>query len=236
MKIDLSNPVVRFLVGNADFTNGCSVVRGIMLRSLLALGGAAIASIVAAIALMIIAGTVLYIFSPWYGQLDVDLSLSWLGPAWWADGLRVGAVMGLILGFIGSVWLALKLMFMSIERYGASTLKFIPSRERIANNTIVKAACVAGSAVSAFAHKFCPNIEVVIPASVQEVINNYEKTVVRLWCTDYNVPMKITEVVHKKYGIRLDMEAVDNPTHKDYIFFSYSDNSWNESVEFEQNP
>lgn len=168
MNIDLSNKWVAFLVGGADLSNGCSVIRNILLRSIVLGLGAIAGTLGAIIAGFVVSGLVLYLFSPWFGRFDVALSLSWLGPSWWAELLRIGAVIGLMACFIASVVGAL----FSMVRYGPRAVEYVTNRQVMVVPMSKTSAAISTwyEAAMAFGHRFCPKITftVIGPESVRD--------------------------------------------------------------------
>ena len=238
MRIDLSNPVVRFLVSGADFTNGCSVIRNIILRALLALGGAVVIGVIASMSAAIVAGTLLYLFSPWYGQFNPDLSLSWLGPAWWADAVRAGAWLGTIVtagGTAYGLWRLLKLIG-SRQKMSIRTANLLSRTcNKLSDSSIAGAVRLTAGAVSTFAHKICPNVEVVVPPHIQAILDHPEKWTFKLWSSNYQYTFHVTEIEKRVSGFSVHLKLPENG-RTDYITYYFEDASWNEDVEIEEKP
>lgn len=225
MKIDLTNKWQMLLIGGADLSDGCSVIRNILLRSVVGLTAAVVLTAIAVAASFVVAGLLIYLCSPWFGQLDVDLSMSWLGNAWWADGLRTGASFGIVIsaGAIGyGVMLGL-LKFFNGSTWRRSKWRAI---EAITDNSGTRALKTVGEAAYNLAHKICPTVELVLPPEVQYLNANRDKVRITLpeswlengWITDICINDRSATV------------WVENDTRSTYFVWSFSRMRWNEEV------
>ncbi len=225
MKIDLTNKWQMLLIGGADLSDGCSVIRNILLRSVVGLTAAVVLTALAVAASFIVAGLLIYICSPWFGRFDIDLSMSWLGSAWWADGLRTGAALGIVIsaGAItyGAILGLVKFFNGSIWR--RSKWRAI---EAITDNSGTRALKTVGEAAYNLAHKICPKVELVLPPEVQYLNANRDKVRITLpeswlengWITDICINDRSATV------------WVENDTRSTYFVWSFSRMRWNEEV------
>lgn len=235
MKIDLANPAIRFLVGGANLADGCSVIRNALLRSTLVLGAVAIAAIAAVIVGFILVGTVLYAFAPWFGQIDIGLSLSYLGNSWWAEQLRAGAGVGVLaIGMAavgGSGFLGVMLIKRLSRRVGAASHEL---GDRIREFPPVKALAFVGSAAYNVAHRICPKVELkmdIDPGSdIHRIMNDPE---IRMHLLDSFNPervWKVESIVPTAGHIRINVENVDDSYCTDAFFYSVKSRAFSENV------
>lgn len=225
MKIDLTNKWQMLLIGGADLSDGCSVIRNILLRSVVGLTAAVVLTVIAVAALFVVAGLLIYLCSPWFGQLDVDLSMSWLGNAWWADGLRTGASFGIVIsaGAIGYGVILGLVKFFNGSIWRRSKWRAI---EAITDNSGIRALKTVGEAAYNLAHKICPKVELVLPPEVQYLNANRDKVRITLpeswlengWITDICINDRSATV------------WVENDTQSTYFVWSFSRMRWNEEV------
>lgn len=245
MKLDLNNPYISFLVGSSDLTNGCSVIRTMLLRILMCLGGAVVALVVATAALFIVAGLGVYLYSPWFGQMDVGLSMSWLGNAWWADWLRTGAKIGIVLSILGSVIGSVVLFVMQLKRAvdwiraddsSASTIAKAISAHRVTQTIMApfNAVGVVWGACSDLAHKICPNVVLVLPEDIQRLIETPELFNLRTdYCGGTTWVIDRTEWRDEGKRLRFYLRSTDydNDYRRDWVSYNPRLNDWNERVE-----
>lgn len=225
MKIDLTNKWQMLLIGGADLSDGCSVIRNILLRSVVGLTAAVVLTVIAVAASFVVAGLLIYLCSPWFGQLDVDLSMSWLGNAWWADGLRTGASFGIVIsaGAIGYGVILGLVKFFNGSIWRRSKWRAI---EAITDNSGIRALKTVGEAAYNLAHKICPKVELVLPPEVQHLNANRDKVRITLpesglengWITDICINDRSATV------------WVENDTRSTYFVWSFSRMRWNEEV------
>lgn len=225
MKIDLTNKWQMLLIGGADLSDGCSVIRNILLRSAVGLTAAVVLTVIAVAALFVVAGLLAYLWSPWFGQLDIDLSMSWLGNAWWADWLRAGARFGIVIGLCAAAYgVILGLVkFFNGSIWRRSKWRAI---EAITDNSGTRALKTVGEAAYNLAHKICPKVELVLPPEVQHLNANRDKVRITLpesglengWITDIRVNQNNVTV------------WVESDARSTYFVWSFSRMRWNEEV------
>ena len=225
MKIDLTNKWQMLLIGEADLSDGCSVIRSILLRSIVGLTAAVVLTAVAVAALFVIAGLLIYLCSPWFGQLDVDLSMSWLGKAWWADWLRSGATFGIMIS-AGATAYGVTLGLLKF--FNGSTWRHNKWRaiEAITDNSGARALKTISEAAYNLAHKICPKVELVLPPEVEYLNANRDTVRITLpesglengWITDIHIGRHVVTV------------WVENDTRSTYFVWSFSRMRWNEDV------
>lgn len=238
MKVDLSNPVIRFLVGGANLADGCSVIRNALLRSILILGAATVAMMVAVIVGFILAGLTLYLAAPWYGTLDVGLSLSYLGKSWWAEGLRIGAGVGIVLSFVGTF---VGVGYLLIKGLTRLTRRFryigLPHRvgQYIRESAPMKALTFIGDAAYNIGHRICPKVELKLDVALEDKVHrimNDPDVRVRLPDTYHSDrAYRIAGIVPCVGYIRFNLEWEHDPEYTDFFFYNLKRAEFSEGVE-----
>lgn len=236
MKIDLANPAIRFLVGGANLADGCSVIRNALLRSTLVLGAVAIAAIAAVIVGFIITGLTLYLAAPWFDRFDVGLSLSYLGNAWWADFLRFGAFIGVLLSCMGTalgvVFGALFLLRKMLKRVSIKTYGL---GDRIRESAPMKALTFVGTAAYNVAHQICPKVELKLDVEAGSLIDrimNDPAIRVRLVDSYYSERvMRVVKIIPTVGYIRVNLTQEDDPDITDFFYYNLKSHQFSEGVE-----
>lgn len=235
MKIDLTNPAIRFLVGGANLADGCSVIRNALLRSILAVGAAAVGVGVAIVVAFVLIGTVLYAMAPWFGQINIGLSLSYLGNAWWAECLRAGAVAGvvtLIVSTAGGLGVLGVLLIKRLSRrlsYASSGLS-----ERIRELPPVKALTFIGSAAYNVAHQICPKVELKLDVEaaspIDRIMNDPTIRVRMLDSYHSDRVMRVVKIIPTVGYIRVNLAQEDEPDNTDFFFYNLKSHQFSEDV------
>lgn len=215
MKINMENSIVRFLVDGADLNNGCSVIRRVLFSIMMSVVLGCIAVAVAVAVVFTIAGTVLYLFSPWFGQLDIGLSMSWLGPEWWARSLRTGAAIGLILTTIATSFAAIWTFTGFILSIKAGEFKAFNK----AIQPLAEGALVVADAAMAIGHRFCPKIEVLWPGKFDEVgLHQGVKLIINSEDTG-NIVWQVTDVAFSKDKERIRVNLQDTQPGREWYTY-----------------
>lgn len=231
MNIDLSNPIIRFLVGGSNLADGCSVIRNVLLRSLLMLGTGAVCLVVLAVVLIILVGLGLFLWAPWYGVFDVNLSLSYLGNSWLADMVRCGAMFGIVLGALGSIVGALFAVKWGLERCSGRVADLAGAvGNKIADTSAVKAMKFLGNAAYDVAHQICPKVYLQLGGDIERILNDPS---VRIKLPDSYTrafTMRVVKVKPTEGHIRVDVESVDDSRHTDTFFYHIKNKTFSETV------
>lgn len=228
MRIDLSNKYVAFMVKNADLSNGCSIIRTILWRIIVALVLGTIGVLGICVLGFVLAGTVLYLFSPWFGKLDPMLSLSWLGPSWWAEFLRLGAVVGIVTAILAALVSAIAATAIwgpKLFGRGVGAVANTRPMEKFG-----EAIVLSFDAAMAFGHKFCPTIKFKVngPEILQAIANNPSGYMV---LTKYGNWYKITKCSPSKTNAmdtRLDLVSPISEYDEYYIKWVADRERWDD--------
>ena len=163
MKLDLNKPWILKLVNQNSTVNGCSFIRGVILRTIwtafLWVAGVALGSLVC---MALIGGAYMWFHEPTYflsGYPDRLLYFgeSWMAYSWallsflgglcWAVAIAAGIVGGIIYGMVQGLTASSP----TIATITGKVWKAITPSENFQE------------AVSAWYHKFCPEIEIILP-------------------------------------------------------------------------
>lgn len=231
MNINMENKIVRFLLDGADLTNGCSVVRRALWRSAQCVALGFVGLFMLAFVCFVLGGSILYLCSPWFGQFDIGLSLSWLGNSWWAELFRLGANIGAGILVVGTILAAFFGLLFFI--FAAKEGKIQPLNKVIA--PIAEGTAVVTDAVMAFGHRFCPKIDVQWPTKFAES-GLVEGALVKLDEYNGDVTWKVTgaEFTKDKERIRVVLEDIDpsrSSWHTYYLMFTIAGGYFGEGFE-----
>lgn len=181
MKLDLNKPWIMRLVNQNSTVNGCSFIRGVILRTIwsafLWVGGVALGSLVC---MVLIGGAYIWITNPAFMAKGFPDRMTYFGTDWvswtWALLTYIGGVLWGGIAIIGSVlgcfWLLMKGLEKSSVTIGS------------VSNKVWKAITPSEpfqEAVSAWYHKFCPEIEIILPKGYEgyvvgaRVADNYQQ-------------------------------------------------------------
>lgn len=235
MKIDLANPTIRFLVGGANLTDGCSVIRNALLRSTLVLGAVAMVAVAAVIVGFIITGLTLYLVAPWFDRFDVGLSLSYLGNAWWADFLRFGAFIGVILSCMGTaVGVVFGALFLLRKMLKRVSIKTYGLGDRIRESAPMKALTFIGTAAYNVAHQICPKVELKLDVEAGSPIDrimNDPAIRVRLVDSYYSERvMRVAKIIPTVGYIRVNLTQEDDADITDFFYYHLKSRQFSEEV------
>lgn len=220
MKLDLNKPWIMHLVNQNSTVNGCSFIRGVILRTIwnAILWTVAVTFGCLLVAALIGGGYMLF-HEPSYFYAGYENRLSYFGEGWvaqsWAVLSFIGGLIWALAGFIGAAILVIWALVNLLNGTGGAI--------RNATGKVWTAVAPSNNfveAVSAVYHKFCPQLEIILPkgyegyvvgARVQKLHKQWNEAGTEV--TESWRPGTIT--VSKLDGNRLELEVMWDHVRED---------------------